>query len=139
MVHQNERLRSLLLVLLLCSLNTVESDKLDSRRRLPSRRRGPRQSFDQYGNAIPSDDSRGFPIDQRNFATEDRSYPMDESRTFQQKEYEDYDGDEEQEPVTTVPDDLVQQYTSKLSSAIMVSICSGAKVQFTVKMLVLLL
>ena len=126
MFQRNERLRSLLLLLLLSSTNTVQSDKLDSRRRLPTRRRGPRQSLDQYGNAILSDESRGFPTDRRNFATEDRSYPIDDGRIFQQREFEDYDGDDEQDPVTTAPDDLVQQYTSKMSSAIMVSICSGA-------------
>ena len=128
MVHQNERLRSLFLILLLCTLNTVESDKLDSRRRrLPTRRTGGlRQPLDEYGNPIPLRDSRDFPEDQRSFLTDERSYPIDDNRIFQQREYEEYEGDEEQEPVTTVPDDLVLQYTSKLSSAIMVSICSGA-------------
>jgi hypothetical protein len=126
MVHQNERLRSLFLILLLCTLNTVESSKLDSRRRLPTRRRGLRQPLDEYGNPIPLRDSRDYPADQRSFVTDERSYPIDENRIFQQREYEEYEGDEEQEPVTTVPDDLVLQYTSKLSSAIMVSVCSGA-------------
>jgi hypothetical protein len=127
MVHQNERLRSLLLILLLCTLNTVESDKLDSRRRrLPTRRTGLRQPLDEYGNPIPLRDSRDFPADQRSFLTDERSYPIDDDRIFQQREYEEYEGEEEQEPVTTVPDDLVLQYTSKLPSAIMVSVCSGA-------------
>ena len=126
MVHQNERLRSLFLILLLCTLNTVESDKLDSRRRLPTRRRAVRQPLDEYGNPIPLGDSRDFPTDQRSYLAAERSYPIDDNRIFQQREYEEYEGDEEQEPVTTVPDDLVMQYTSKLSSAIMVSVCSGA-------------
>lgn len=127
-------LRSLLVILILCAQNVVDCDKLDSKRRLPSRRRGPRPSLDPYGNERPLDDYRGSSDDSRGFISEDsRSYSSDNQRSFQGREYDETGLDDESTPITSMPEDLVQQYTSKLSSAITVSICSGKIYSFIVK------
>jgi hypothetical protein len=119
-------LRSLFIILVLCARNEVDCNKLDSKRRLPSRRRGPRPPSDQYGNERPLDDYRGSSDDIREFNTDDsRGYSTVDRRSFQGREYDENGLDDESTPVTSMPEDLVQQYTSKISSAITVSICSG--------------
>jgi hypothetical protein len=119
-------LRSLLIIIVLCARNEVDCNKLDSKRRLPSRRRGPRPSSDQYGNERPLDDYRGSSDDNREYITDDsRSYSSGDQRSFQGREYDENAPDDESTPITSMPEDLVQQYTSKMSSAIIVSLCSG--------------
>lgn len=119
-------LRSLMIILVLCARNEVQCNKLDSKRRLPTRRRGPRPSLDQYGNERPLDDYRGSSDDSREFIADDsRSYSSGNQGSFQERDYDENGLDDESTPITSMPEDLVQQYTSKISSAVVVSICSG--------------
>lgn len=125
-VFRDNRLRSLLTLLILCTLNELSSSKLDSSKRFPSRRRGPRQPQDQYGDDRSIDDHRGYSDDSRGFVSDDpRDYSSEDARLSRRSESDDYRLDDDFEPTMSAPDDIVQQYTSKLSSAIIVSVCSG--------------
>ena len=120
-IFRANRLRLLLTLLILCAWNELISSKLDSSKRFPSRRRGP--PLDKYGDI---EESRGFLDDSRNSRSDDpRDYSTEDSRLSRRSETDDYRLDDDFEPTMSAPDDIVQQYTSKLSSAILVSICSG--------------
>lgn len=119
-------LRLLAVVFILCSFRTTDSNKLDSKRRIPSRRRSARNNLDQYANEVASDDLRGYSEDTRSYpAEESRSYPPEDSRNYQRPEYDDYSNEDEYEQSPSVAEDLVLQYTSTLSSKVMTSVCSG--------------
>lgn len=120
-VFRGNWLRLLLTLLIVCAWNELISSKLDSSKRFPSRRRGP--PLDKYGDI---EESRGFLDDSRGSRSDDpRDYYTEDSRISRRSESDDYRLDDDFEPTMSAPDDVVQQYTSKLSSAILVSICSG--------------
>ena len=126
-------LRLLLLVFILSSLRKIESDKIDSRRRLPSRRRSPRNNLDQYVNELPSDTSRAYSEDTRNYPSEEsRGYSPKDSRSYESREYDEYPNEDEFEQSPSIAEDSVLQYTSTLSSKVMISICSGQDNFYTI-------
>lgn len=118
---RGDKIRYLIVILFLLStvITVCQSNKLDSKKRFPSRRRSPRQNIDPYANEIPTEDYR---YDERSYPDDPRNIP--DERTFSRREYDDYPLEEE-EPIPFVQEDLVIQYTSSIMSKIMVSVCSG--------------
>lgn len=109
-------------VLILCSCQIVHSNKYkvdDSNRRSSSRRRS-RQPLDRYNNEEPQDDFR------QSYRTESmRNY--DDSNENYDQNYDNYNNEDDSEPVAYVQEDLVDLYTRKFPSKVMVSVCSGMR------------
>ena len=82
--------------------------------------------MDQYANEIPSDAARAYSEDTRNYPSEEsRGYSPKDSRSYESREYDEYPNEDEYEQSPSIAEDLVLQYTSTLSSKVMISICSG--------------
>lgn len=109
-------------VLIFCCCRVVEPNKYkvdNSKRRTSSRRRSSRQPLDTYNNEEPPDSFR------QSYRTESIRNYDDNIENYEQN-YDNYNNDDEREPtVAYVQEDLVNQYTKKFPSKIMVSVCSG--------------
>ena len=79
-----------------------------------------------FSNQVHSDDYGRYSDDSRNYPDDSRNYPSDESMSYQRREYDDYPSEDDYEPAAGATEDLVLEYTSTLSSSLMVSVCSGA-------------
>mmetsp|Transcript_10318 Transcript_10318/g.9966 ORF Transcript_10318/g.9966 Transcript_10318/m.9966 type:complete len:388 (+) Transcript_10318:182-1345(+) len=117
-------------ILILYSSQTVNSNKYkveNSNRKSSSRRRS-RQPLDRYSNEEPQDDFRqSYRTESiRNYDNDNKNYENNENynENYDQN-YDNYNNDDETEPVAYVREDLVDLYTKKFPSKIMVSVCSG--------------
>jgi hypothetical protein len=115
-------------VLILCSCQIGDSNKykVDNSNRKSSSRRRSRQPIDRYSNEEPQDDFRQSyrTESMRNYDDSNENY--DNNENYDQN-YDNYNNEDDSEPVAYVQEDLVDLYTRKFPSKVMVSVCSGMR------------
>lgn len=119
-------------MLILCSCQIVNSNKykVDNSNRRSSSRRRSRQPLDRYNNEEPHDDFRQSyrTESMRNFDNSNENY--DNNLNYDQS-YDIYNNEDDSEPVAYVQEDLVDLYTRKFPSKVVVSVCSGMRLIVT--------